>query len=109
VISFYLIVLVTVTFYIRSRIGMSAFRAIHVLSLLSYLGVTLHGLYAGTDAPLLSMQLLYRGTGLTVVFLTVYWLVLKFQQNQAARKKAAVPPPASQRLAPRAQTARKPR
>jgi len=109
VISFYLIVLVTVTFYIRSRIGMNVFRAIHVFSLLSYLGVTLHGLYAGTDAPLLSMQLLYRGTGLTVVFLTVYWLVLKFQQNQAARKKAAAPQPASQRLASGAQTARRPR
>jgi predicted ferric reductase len=88
VISFYITLLVTVTFYLRTRIGMGAFRAIHVLSLLGYLGVTLHGLYSGTDAPLLSMQLLYRGTGLTVIFLTVYWLVIKFQP-----KPAAVPVP----------------
>ena len=101
VISFYIILLVTVTFYLRTRIGMSTFRAIHVLSLLSYLGVTLHGLYSGTDAPLLSMQLIYRGTSLTVVFLTVYWLVLKFQ-NQASKQKNVEVRPAPKPL-PRAQ------
>jgi predicted ferric reductase len=89
VISFYIILLVTVTFYLRSRIGMSTFRAIHILSLLGYLGVTLHGLYAGTDSPLISMQILYQGTSLVVVFLTVYWLVLKVQQNQESKRKAA--------------------
>jgi len=88
VISFYIILLVTVTFYLRTRIGMSTFRAIHVFSLLGYLGVTLHGLYAGTDSPLLSMQLLYRGTALVIVFLTVYYFVQKYQQKTAAKKKA---------------------
>lgn len=106
VISFYIIVLVTVTFYLRARIGMSTFRIIHILSLLSYLGVTLHGLYSGTDAPLLSMQLLYRGSGLTVVFLTVYWLVFKFQQNQASRQKNASIPTTPKQLV-RAQQPRK--
>ena len=88
VISFYIVLLVTVTFYLRTRIGMGTFRAIHTLSLLGYLGVTLHGLYAGTDSPLISMQLLYQGTALIVVFLTVYWLVLKYQQNQESKRKA---------------------
>jgi predicted ferric reductase len=88
VISFYIIALVTVTFYLRSRIGMKAFRAIHVLSLLGYLGITLHGLYAGTDSPLLSMQLLYRGTGLVVIFLTIYWLVQKVLHKIELKQKA---------------------
>jgi predicted ferric reductase len=77
VISFYIIVLVTVTFYLRSRIGMKAFRVVHIFSLLGYLGITLHGLFAGTDSPLLSMQIIYRVTGLSIIFLTVYWLMLK--------------------------------
>jgi sulfoxide reductase heme-binding subunit YedZ len=81
VISFYIVLLVTVTFYLRSRIGSGAFRAIHTLSLLSYVGVTLHGLYAGTDAALPAMQLLYAGTGLVVIFLTVYWLVMLIQRR----------------------------
>ena len=87
VIAFYITLLVTVTFYIRSKIGVKTFRSIHVLSLLGYLGVTLHGVYAGTDSPLVSMQLLYYGTALVVVFLTVYWLVLKYMQKQEVRER----------------------
>jgi predicted ferric reductase len=75
VISLYLLALVTVTFYLRKRIGMRAFRWIHVLSLLGYLGVTLHALFAGTDSTLASTQIIYKGSFLLVIFLTSYWLV----------------------------------
>ncbi|MGD8404029.1 MAG: ferric reductase-like transmembrane domain-containing protein [Anaerolineales bacterium] len=88
VIAFYITLLVTITFYLRGRIGMKSFRSIHMLSLLGYLGVTLHGIYAGTDSPLMSMQLLYKGTALVVAFLTIYWIGLKFVQKQEAKKKA---------------------
>ena len=80
VIAFYITLLVTITFYLRSKIGMKKFRSIHILSLLGYLGVTLHGLYAGTNSPLVAMQLLYKGTALVVIFLTVYWLWMKYVQ-----------------------------
>ena len=86
--GFYISLMVTVTFYMRSKIGMKTFRSIHMLSLLGYLGVTLHGLYAGTDSPLLAMQLLYKGTALVVIFLTVYWLGLKYHQSREAKEKA---------------------
>jgi methionine sulfoxide reductase heme-binding subunit len=99
VISFYIILLVTVTFYLRTRIGMNTFRAIHIFSLLGYLGVTLHGFYAGTDSPLLSMQLLYRGTALVIVFLTVYYFVQKYQQKADAKKKAELAHPPVKKLA----------
>jgi predicted ferric reductase len=90
VISFYIILLVTITFYLRNRIGRGAFRAIHVLSLVGYIGVTLHGYYSGTDTALPSMQILYKGTGLAVLFLTVYWLVLLGMRNAERRRQAAV-------------------
>lgn len=86
VISFYLIVLVTITFYIRNRIGMKAFRSIHWLSFVAYIGVALHGIYGGTDSPLAAMQLLYRGTALVIIFLTVYWLVQKLQKRFSSEK-----------------------
>jgi predicted ferric reductase len=92
VIGFYLTLLVTVTFYIKRRIGMRAFRLIHVLSLVGYLGATLHGVYSGTDTPLPSMQFLYQGTGLVVVFLTIFWLVLaglKKLELRRAQQEAA--------------------
>jgi len=87
VIAFYLILLVTVTFYLRNRIGGRAFRVIHILSLAGYLGATLHGIYAGTDSSLPSMQLLYQGTGLVVLFLTVFWLVLVILRKFDLRQK----------------------
>jgi predicted ferric reductase len=89
VIAFYMILLVTITFYMRNRIGTRAFRAIHVLSLAGYIGVTLHGYYSGTDTALPSMQILYDITGLAVLFLTVYWLVMLLQRNAEKRRQAA--------------------
>jgi len=87
VIAFYISLLVTVTFYLRKKIGGKTFRSIHILSLFGYLGGTLHGIYAGTDSPLIAMQLLYKGTGLVVIFLTVFWLVHKYLVNQEAKEK----------------------
>ncbi len=89
VISFYIILLVTITFYLRNKIGRSAFRAIHVLSLLGYIGVTLHGYFSGTDTALPSMRILYEVSGLAVLFLTVYWLVLLGMRNAERRRQAA--------------------
>ena len=90
VISLYLILLVTITYYIRDRIGMRTFRTIHVLSLVAYAGATFHGLYSGTDSPLMAMQLLYEVTGLVVIFLTIYWLVI-MAQNRREKKQAQIP------------------
>jgi sulfoxide reductase heme-binding subunit YedZ len=75
VITLYIVVLVSVTFYLKDKIGMRAFRAIHIVSLLGFFGAALHGLMAGTDSALPAVQTLYAGTTLSVVFLTVYWLV----------------------------------
>jgi predicted ferric reductase len=76
IIAFYLSILVTVTFYIRSRISMKAFRTIHYLSIAAYLGALVHGLYAGTDSRLSWTQMMYWGTLLSTVFFGVYWLVI---------------------------------
>lgn len=77
IISFYLLLLVTLTFYLRSQIGARAFRSIHLFSLVAYLGATLHGLFAGTDSALPVTQFLYAGTFLVVIFFTVYWLAMR--------------------------------
>jgi predicted ferric reductase len=90
VIGFYLFLLVTVTFYMRQAIGSKAFRSIHMLSLIGYLGATLHGLFAGTDSALPVAKLLYALTFLVVIFLTAYWLVIR-----APAKKSIQPAIAS--------------
>ena len=76
IISFYMFLLVTATFYLRQQISSRAFRSIHLLSLFGYLGATLHGLLSGTDSALPMTKILYAGTFLVVIFFTVYWLVM---------------------------------
>jgi len=90
VIGLYLTLLVTITFYLRRWITQKAFRAIHLLSFLAYVGVTLHGLFAGTDSALWATQLMYAGTALVIVFLTVYWFLLTRLGRPASNQSAAV-------------------
>jgi predicted ferric reductase len=77
IISFYLLLLVTFTFYLRQQIGRRAFRSTHLLSLIGYLGATVHGLFAGTDSALPITMFLYIGTFLIVVFFAAYWLIMR--------------------------------
>ncbi len=89
IMGFYIFLLVTVTFYMRQAIGSQAFRSIHVLSLLGYLGATLHGLFAGTDSALPITRVIYIGSFLVVIFLTAYWLVMRALNSRPAQKTAA--------------------
>ena len=103
IIGFYLFLLVAVTFYMRKTIGSQAFRSIHALSLVGYLGATLHGLFAGTDSALWMTKLLYALTFIVIVFLTAYWLIIvnlnKREKAQAAAR-AAMAKRQAQRLRP---------
>ncbi len=101
IIGFYLFLLVTVTFYMRKTIGMQAFRSIHALSLIGYLGATLHGLFAGTNSALWMTKLLYAITFIVIVFLTAYWLIilsLNKREKAEAAAKAAIAKRQAQRL-----------
>ncbi len=88
VIGLYLTLLVTITFYMRGRIGMKAFRVIHVFSLLAFLGVLVHSVMSGTDSSLSSVLLLYAGTFLVTIFLMMYWIYYSVQKNR--KKKVAL-------------------
>ena len=75
VFAFYLSLLVTVTTYMRGRIGLKAFKVIHTFSLVSYLGVVVHSFLSGTDSSLPAVQWLYAITFATVAVFMGYWMV----------------------------------
>ena len=75
VFAFYLALLVTITTYTRSRIGLKAFKVIHTFSLVSFLGALLHSFVSGTDTSLLAVLWLYGITAATVAIFTGYWMV----------------------------------
>ncbi|HND48057.1 MAG TPA: ferric reductase-like transmembrane domain-containing protein [Anaerolineales bacterium] len=85
IITFYLTVLVTVTFYIRKWISMKTFRVIHYLSVAAYFGALLHSVYAGTDTSLTWVQWMYGGTTLITVFFMVYWAALLWMRKEEKR------------------------
>lgn len=95
IIGTYLSVLVTVTFYLRRWIGQRTFRVIHYLSFAAFYGVLIHSWFAGTDTGLVATRVMYFFTGLSVIFMTVYWLVLL-----RLNKKNAPAPPRSPTLYP---------
>lgn len=88
IIATYLSVLVTVTFYMRKWIGQRAFRMIHYFSFIGFYGVLLHSWFAGTDTGLTATRILYLVTGLSVIFMTVYWLVLRRLNSSSTRAPA---------------------
>jgi predicted ferric reductase len=90
IIGAYLSLLVTVTFYLRKRIGQKRFKAIHTLSIAGYLGVVLHAFFSGSDSSLMGVQLIYLSTFLVVVFLTAYWLI-NAKQLKEEKEKHALP------------------
>jgi sulfoxide reductase heme-binding subunit YedZ len=82
IIGMYLAVLVSITFYIRRWIGQKTFRTIHYLSFIAFAATALHGLFAGTDSPLWTVQAMYAFTALSVVFLTVYRILVSAPRHR---------------------------
>lgn len=95
--AFYVVALVTVSFYMRRRIGQRAWRLIHYLTFFSFLGSTAHGILAGTDTNQPWAFWTYAGSAAIVVFLTAYRVVTGIgtaRERQAALRSGRAAPPA---------------
>jgi predicted ferric reductase len=85
-IGFYLFAIVGLSFYVRKRLGHRTWRLIHFLSFLTFALALAHGIFAGTDTTVEAVRVFYWGTGVALVFLTVYRiLVAKFAPKKQAR------------------------
>lgn len=88
ILSAYLMLLTSLTFYISKWIGFANFRRIHYLTYAVFFMGLLHGWMAGADGTL--MQPIYLGSGLLVIFLTVYRVLSG--RGEAAAKMANTRP-----------------
>jgi predicted ferric reductase len=73
--GFYAWALLVASFYIRKHIGQRAWRLLHFVSFLAYLGAMLHGLTSGSDGSLGWVQGFYWLTGGSFLFLFTYRVV----------------------------------
>ena len=75
-VALYLALVVTGSFYVRRHIGHRAWRAIHYLTFLAFLGATVHGIAAGTDSGSAWAKAIYLSATAAVTFLLVYRIAL---------------------------------
>jgi sulfoxide reductase heme-binding subunit YedZ len=74
--SLYVGLLVSLSSYVRKRIGYRTWRLIHALSYLMFVGVTFHGVQLGTDSSTLVMQVVYLLASGSVLFLTLFRVLI---------------------------------
>jgi predicted ferric reductase len=95
-VAFYLLIPVTLSFYARKRLGRGGWRTIHGLSYALFGLTLLHGLFSGSDSAALWTQVLYWFTGVSLLALTAYRLLLTSMQAQGrAAKRGGAPHPAA--------------
>ncbi len=93
IISFYLMLLLTLSFYARGYLGQRFFRILHYASFGIFLLVTAHGIFAGTDTG--TIWWLYAGSLAAVAALTVLRL---HSTRQVKRRRAEQPAGAPARM-----------
>ena len=86
--AFYAMLPVTLSFYVRQRIGYRAWRLLHYASFGVYLLVGAHGVLAGTDSGSLLVRGMYLVTGGSVYFLTVYRILVTIKRPRALPETA---------------------
>lgn len=76
-VALYGLAVVAFSFYLKDRLGVRAWRLIHMLSFALFLMSGIHGLQSGTDSTNLWAQILYWGSLASVGGLSVYrvWTV----------------------------------
>jgi predicted ferric reductase len=89
-VSLYLWGLVVISFYLRKKIGQKTWRALHILTFLTYASVFIHGITSGSDSGTALMQVVYWVTGSVFIFLLGYRLLATSAQK---RQTQAVPVP----------------
>ena len=80
-VALYLALVVIASFYLRRRIGQRAWRTLHYVTFLAFLGATVHGIAAGTDSGSRWAQAIYLSAAAAVTFLLVYRIALSIARR----------------------------
>jgi predicted ferric reductase len=89
-VGFYLLALVGLSFYVRKFIGRQIWRLIHFLSFVVFGLALVHGVWSGTDSNTTWAQAIYWFSGGSLLFLTIYRVLVSRQsKTKSARQPAA--------------------
>jgi len=90
--SFYLMAAVIGSFYARRRIGQRAWRTLHYVTFLAFVGATGHGLVAGTDSGSAWAWWIYVGSATAVAFLLTYRIAAAVMARSSRTRATALRP-----------------
>jgi predicted ferric reductase len=82
-IALYLMALVVGSFYVRRQIGQRAWRTLHYVTFLAFVGATVHGTMSGSDSSSLWAWWMYVGSSVLVVFLLVYRIAVSIGASRS--------------------------
>jgi len=88
-VAFYLMLIVTVSFYLRRFMGQRAWRTLHYVTFLAFAGAAAHGIAAGTDSGNAWAQWIYLGSMTVVAFLLAYRIALSVATRAERRSREA--------------------
>jgi DMSO/TMAO reductase YedYZ heme-binding membrane subunit len=74
-VSMYLVAVLLLTSAIRSRIGYTTWRMLHMAAFPAWALATIHGIFAGSDSAAAAIQYMYLGAFAAVVLLLVFGAV----------------------------------
>lgn len=89
IIAFYLMLLLSLSFYARSYLGQENFRTLHYTSFVAFVLVTAHGLLAGTDS--VPLWWMYTGSLMAVLALTILRVAASLRAKKRVSARPAVP------------------
>jgi predicted ferric reductase len=78
--GFWLLFICAFSFYIKQYIGQSAWRWLHFLTFLAYMGISIHVFMVGSDSRVLALLLFYAGSQ-TLVFLLIAYRLYALRQT----------------------------
>lgn len=85
VLSFYALILIVGSFYVRKYIGYRAWRGLHFATFALFAGVTLHGIMSGSDTTMPWAKFVYLSCTGIVVLLTFYRVQYRIPNDPDAR------------------------
>ena len=84
-----LLAIVTFSFYVRPLIGRQLWRLIHMLSFVLFALALGHGLYSGSDSQQGWVKALYWASGIIVLFLAIYRILMAATARAADEHREA--------------------
>ena len=89
--GFYLSLIVTLSFYVRRKIGQKIWRGLHYITFFSYVGALFHALAIGTDTSTVAAQWFYWISSGSLLILFIYRILFKLIPDETAARSRAVP------------------